>query len=62
MKALKANKEMVYLSEKLATMKKDIVIQEDLNDLRLNIDIDELIRQLKKYEMHSLVSEIEKLR
>lgn len=62
MKALKANKEMVYLSEKLATMKKDIVIQENLNDLRLNIDIDELIRQLKKYEMHSLVSEIEKLR
>ena len=62
MKALKANKEMVYLSEKLATMKKDIVIQEDLNDLRLNIDIDELIIQLKKYEMHSLVSEIEKLR
>ena len=43
-------------------MKKDIVIQEDLNDLRLNIDIEELIRQLKKYEMHSLVSEIEKLR
>ena len=62
MKALKANKEMVYLSEKLATMKKDIVIQEDLNDLMLNIDIDELIIQLKKYEMHSLVSEIEKLR
>ena len=62
MKALKTNKEMVYLSEKLATMKKDIEIQENLEDLKLNINVNELIRQLKKYEMHSLIPEIEKLR
>lgn len=44
------------------TRMRGLNFQEDLNDLRLNIDIDELIIQLKKYEMHSLVSEIEKLR
>lgn len=32
LKALKTNKEMVYLSEQLATMKRDIVIEESLED------------------------------
>ena len=33
---------MVYLSEQLATMKRDIVIEESLEDMRLNINMKEL--------------------
>ena len=53
---------MVYLSEQLATMKRDIVIEEELEDLRLNIKKKELIRQLKRYEMNSILAEVEKLK
>lgn len=62
LKALKTYKEMVYLSEQLATMKRDIVIEEELEDLRLNIKEKELIRQLKRYEMNSILAEVEKLK
>ena len=61
LKALKTNKEMVYLSEQLATMKRDIVIEESLEDLRLNINMKELKKQLKLYEMNSILAEVEKL-
>ena len=62
MKALKTNKEMVYLSEQLATMKRDIAIEENLEDMRLAIDEKELKKQLKRYEMNSILAEIEKLK
>ena len=62
LKALKTNKEMVYLSEQLATMKRDIEIQESLDDMRLNINMDELVKQLKAYEMNSILAEVEKLK
>ena len=61
LKALKTNKEMVYLSEQLATMKRDIVIEESLEDMRLNINMKELKKQLKLYEMNSILAEVEKL-
>ena len=61
LKALKTNRDMVYLSEQLATMKKDIEIQEELNDMRLNINIKELKRLLKVYEMNSILTEIDKM-
>lgn len=61
LKALKTNKEMVYLSEQLATMKRDIEIKESLEDMRLHINTEELIRQLKRYEMNSIVTEYEKI-
>ena len=60
LKALKTNKEMVYLSEQLATMKRDIEIKESLEDMRLHINAEELIRQLKRYEMNSILTEYEK--
>ena len=62
LKALKSNKEMVYLSEQLALMKRDIEIEEELEDLRLHIHIDKLTEQLKRYEMNSLLSEVEKIK
>ena len=61
LKALKTNKEMVYLSEQLATMKRDIEIKESLEDMRLHINAEELIRQLKRYEMNSILTEYEKI-
>ena len=48
-------------SEQLATMKRDIVIEESLEDLRLNINMKELKKQLKLYEMNSILAEVEKL-
>ena len=62
LKALKTNKEMVYLSEQLATMKRDIEIKESLEDMRLHINAEELIRHLKRYEMNSIWTEYEKTR
>ena len=61
LKALKTNKEMVYLSEQLAAMKRDIAIEESLEDMRLSIDLSELKKQLKRYEMNSILAEVEKL-
>ena len=61
LKALKTNKEMVYLSQQLAVMKRDIEIKENLEDLKLNINLEALTKQLKKYEMNSILAEVEKL-
>ena len=61
LKALKTNKEMVYLSQQLAAMKRDIEIKENLEDLKLNINLEALTKQLKKYEMNSILAEVEKL-
>ena len=58
---MKTNKEMVYLSQQLATMKSDINIEETLEDMKLAIRKEELIRLLKRYEMNSILTEVEKL-
>ena len=42
-------------------MKRDIEIKESLEDMRLHINTEELIRQLKRYEMNSIVTEYEKI-
>ena len=42
-------------------MKRDIVIEESLEDMRLNINMKELKKQLKLYEMNSILAEVEKL-
>ena len=61
LKALKTNREMVYLSEKLATMKRDIDISCGIEDLKLRIDIEKLKDELKRYEMNSLLQEVDNL-
>ena len=61
LKALKTNREMVYLSEKLATMKKDIDLTCSLNELKLNIDMQKLKQELKRYEMNSLLEEVDQI-
>ena len=58
---MKTNKEMVYLSQQLATMKSDINIEETLENMKLNIKKEELTRLLKRYEMNSILAEVEKL-
>lgn len=52
---------MVYLSEKLATMKRDIDISCGIEDLKLRIDIEKLKDELKRYEMNSLLQEVDNL-
>ena len=49
LKALKTNREMVYLSEKLATMKRDIEISCGIEDLKLRVDIEKLKEELGRY-------------
>ena len=61
LKALKTNREMVYLSEKLATMKRDIDISCGLEDLKLRVDIEKLKEELGRYEMASLIKEVENM-
>ena len=61
LKALKTNREMVYLSEKLATMKRDIEISCGIEDLKLRVDIEKLKEELGRYEMFSLIKEGENL-
>lgn len=61
LKALKTNREMVYLSEKLATMKRDIDISCGLEDLKLCVDIEKLKEKMGRYEMFSLIKEVENL-
>ena len=61
LKALKTNREMVYLSEKLATMKRDIDISCGLEDLKLCVDIEKLKEEMGRYEMFSLIKEVENL-
>ena len=52
---------MVYLSEKLATMKRDIDISCGIEDLKLRVDIEKLKEELGRYEMFSLIKEVEDL-
>ena len=61
LKALKTNREMVYLSEKLATMKRDIDISCGLEDLKMRVDIEKLKEELGRYEMASLIKEVENM-
>lgn len=58
MKPLKENREDVYLSEKLACMKRNILIKQSLEDFATNILTDKLKEQLRKYELNSLLNEI----
>ena len=51
LKALKTNREMVYLSEKLATMKRDIDISCGIEDLKLRVDIEKLKEELRNAEL-----------
>ena len=57
-KPLKENRNDVYLSEKLACMKRDIPIEQNLEDFATNINMDKLKEQLEKYELNSLSEEI----
>nr|WP_294679324.1 5'-3' exonuclease H3TH domain-containing protein [uncultured Blautia sp.] len=61
LKALKTNREMVYLSEKLAEMKDDIPLSCTLEDLKFHVDMPKLKELLKQYEMNSILSDVEKL-
>lgn len=56
--ALKEYKEDVMLSHKLAAMKRDIEIEEQLSDFRLNINREALIKVLDDYEMSSLKKDL----
>ena len=42
-------------------MKSDINIEETLENMKLNIKKEELTRLLKRYEMNSILAEVEKL-
>lgn len=53
-KALKENREIVYLSRKLAQMKCDLDLQCTLEDLRLSINMDGVRKVLDTYEFESL--------
>ena len=61
LKALKTNREMVYLSEKLASMKRDIDICCGLENLKLRVDVEKLKEELGRYEMSSLIKEVENM-
>lgn len=58
-KALKENKDIVFLSRELATMKRDIDIPYSLDDLKTNINKEKLLEYLNKYEMNSLIKDVE---
>ena len=51
----------VYICDECVEICSEI-IEEELEDLRLNIKEKELIRQLKRYEMNSILAEVEKLK
>lgn len=54
LKPLKEYKEMAYLCEKLATMKRDIPLDYELEDFRVNVNWDEYEKILDEYELNSL--------
>lgn len=54
MKKLVAEKENAFMSKKLATIKTDIELDLNLDDLKINIDKNVLKEQLDKYEMKSI--------
>lgn len=60
--ALKTSENMVILSKKLATMKRDIPgISSDINDYIVNINKYKLWEELNNYEMKSLLDSIDEL-
>lgn len=52
---LKAGRESVFLSEKLAQMKRDIEIEENIEDFAFSIDIEKWKEIMQDYEMQSLI-------
>jgi len=56
--ALKEYKDDVLLSQKLAAMKRDIAIDSQLDDFKLNIDRETFSRILDEYEMTSLKKDL----
>lgn len=61
LKKLKAGKEEVFLSQKLAQMKRDIPIPYTLEDFAFKVDREELEKVLKEYEMNSIIKDIKAL-
>lgn len=57
-KKMKAEKENVFLSEKLAQMKEDITIDEELDDFAFHVDRDALLEVFKEYELNSLIDQV----
>ena len=57
-KKMKAEKENVFLSEKLAQMKEDIAIDEELEDFAFHVDRDALLEVFKEYELNSLIDQV----
>lgn len=57
-KKMKAEKENVFLSEKLAQMKEDIAIDEKLEDFAFHVDRDALLEVFKEYELNSLIDQV----
>lgn len=54
LKPLKEHKDMAYLCEKLAIMKRDIPLPYELEDFRVNINWNEYEKILDEYELNSL--------
>lgn len=54
LKPLKEYKDMAYLCEQLATMKRDIPLDYKLEDFKVNINWDEYEKILDEYELNSL--------
>lgn len=57
-KKMKAEKENVFLSEKLAQMKEDILIEETLEDFAFHVDRDALLEVFREYELNSLIDQV----
>lgn len=57
-KKMKAEKENVFLSEKLAQMKEDIAIDEELEDFAFHVDKDALLEVFREYELNSLIDQV----
>lgn len=55
---LKAGREAVFLSEKLAQMKDDIEIQENLEDFAFAVSKDEVRKVFEEYELNSLLKQL----
>lgn len=60
-KKMKAEKETVFLSEKLAQMKEDIPIKKELEEFRFAINKEALMEVFADYELNSLVAQVKEL-
>lgn len=58
---LKAGRDDVFLSEKLAQMKEDIEISESLNDFAFMVNVDNLMEVLDDYELASIKTQVEEM-